>query len=111
MIAGLYNIPTDGPTMQRFGFYNQDAHVLAVRAIKSKTGLTLPLYPIDPIPLHDFKSWLYSHQAMHNSINLTLGLTGNDLTDVDPQQLDQMTFWIQNHALEHVNWGNVLGYG
>lgn len=111
MIAALFNIPTDEITMSRFSFHNRDAHELATDAIFRNTGVTLPLYPIDPIPPDDFPGWLYTHQSMHNSINAALGLTGNDLTDMDPRQLDQLANWIQLHAAEHVTWGNMLGIG
>ena len=111
MIAALFNIPNDAPTLQRFSFHNNDSHILAVRAIRAKTGLTLPEYPIDPIPETDFGGWLYSHQTMHNSVNEALGFTGSDLSDVDPKQIDQWTYWIQIHAAEHVRWGDALGFG
>ncbi len=111
MIAALFNIPTDAEAMQQFSFHNNDSHVLAIRAIKTLTGLTLPQYPLDPIPPQNLGGWLYDHQAMHNSVNQTLGLPGNDLSDVDPSKLDQLTFWIQLHAQEHVAWSNALGFG
>lgn len=111
MIAALFNVPTDLQTMARFSFHNRDAHELAVLAIQRNTGVVLPSYPIDPIPPSDFPGWLYSHQSMHNSINAALGLTGNDLSDVDPTKLDQLTYWIQIHAKEHDQWGTLLGYG
>ncbi len=111
MIAALYNIPTDAISLARFSFHNRDQHELAIRALLNRTGLVLPDYPIDPIKMSDFKGWLYTHQSMHNSVNTALNLPGNDLTDVDPQKLDQLTTWIQLHATEHVAWGNALGIG
>ncbi len=111
MIAALFNIPTDEVTLLRFAFHNRDAHDLAVGAIRKNTGITLPQYPIDPIDRNDFKSWLYTHQSMHNSVNAALGLTGNDLTEVDPDKAEQMSVWIQDHANEHLQWGNILGIG
>lgn len=111
MIAGLYNIPTDIQAMQRFSFYNNDAHVDAVAAIRRLTNVSLPVYPIDPIPVSDFQGWLYTHQSMHNSVNSALSLAGNDLTSMDPSQIDQLTYWIEIHANEHVQWADKLGLG
>ncbi len=111
MIAALYNIPTDPQTFSRFAFHNRDAHELVVEAIRKNTGLTLPQYPIDPIKLSDFASWLYTHQAMHNAVNGVLNVTGNDLSDMDPSKPEQLVSWIQLHASEHVKWGNILGLG
>lgn len=111
MIAALYNIPTERNALMRFSFHNADAHSLAVRGVRALSGILLPEYPIDPIPETDFGAWLYTHQALHNSVNAALGLAGNDLSDVDPTKLDELTSWIQLHATEHVNWGNILGYG
>ncbi len=111
MLAAVFNIPTDPITLARFAFHNRDQHELAVRAIKSRTGLSLPLYPIDPILESDFPAWLYTHQSMHNSVNAFLGLQGNDLSDMDPRKIDQLTYWIQLHGNEHTAWSNILGYG
>lgn len=111
MLAALYNIPSDPQTLARFSFHNADSHALAARAIHALTGLTLPEFVIDPIPPNDFPGWLYNHQAMHNSVNGVLGLVGNDLSDVDPRKLDQLTYWVQIHASEHVQWADRLGFG
>lgn len=111
MIAGLFNIPVTADAFQRFSFYNRDAHEQAIYLIQKTKGLMLPSYVLDPIPTQDFSSWLYTHQASHNSINTVLGLPGNDLTSLDPRKLDQLTNWIQLHASEHMPWGNILGYG
>lgn len=111
MIAALFNIPVDAKTLMRFSFHNRDAHELVSDAIFKKLGVTLPQYPIDPIKIEEFQTWLYSHQAMHNSVNSALSLGGNDLTDVDPTKPEQMSSWIENHAKEHVQWGNILGIG
>lgn len=109
MLAALYNIPTDVAAVARFSFHNRDAHELVVNKIKELTGVLLPVYPIDPMPANDLQGWLYQHQAMHNSVNSALGTTGNDLSDLDPQKLEQLTNWIQLHAAEHVGWGQILG--
>jgi hypothetical protein len=111
MIAALYNIPSDPPSMSRFAFHNRDQHRQVTAAVEAKFGLTLPEYPIDPIASWDFTNWLYNHQAMHNAVNGLLGTAGNDLTDVDPTKPDQLSAWIQLHAVEHVQWGNILGIG
>lgn len=110
-IAALFNIPTDQITLSRFSFHNRDAHELVVDGIYKNTGVQLPQYPIDPIDRNDFQSWLYTHQAMHNSINAALNLTGNDLTELDPDKPEQMSVWIQDHASEHLQWGKILGIG
>jgi hypothetical protein len=111
MIAALYNIPNDPQTLARFAFHNRDAHVLVINAIKAKFGVALPEYPIDPIKMTDFPAWLYTHQSMHNAVNQVLGTPGNDLTDVDPNAPEQLAAWAENHASEHVVWGNLLGIG
>jgi hypothetical protein len=111
MIAALYNIPSDRITLQRYGFHNRDSHDLASDAVFKLTGIAPPRYLLDPIPINDFKSWAYTHQAAHNSINAALGLPGNDLTDVDPTKPEQLASWVQLHAFEHVQWGIFLGIG
>lgn len=111
MIGALFNIPTTPQEFMRFAFHNNDAHVLAVRAIKINAGVGLPEYPLDPIPASDFASWLYTHQSAHNAVNEVLGISGNDLTDLDPTKPEEMTYWIQLHASEHVKWGDMLNYG
>ena len=111
MIAALFNVPRNPVDMSRFSFHNNDAHVLANRAILAKNSLLLQYYPIDPIPPQDFAGWLYNHQAWHNQVNAIIGVQGNDLSDVDPSKIDEWADWIQVHASEHVQWGDLLDYG
>ena len=111
MLADLFNVPSDFQSTSWFSFANRDAHVLANRAALAASGITLPEYPLDPIPPVELDGWLYNHQAMHNAVNAFLGLQGNDLTDVDPKDKAQLATWVQLHANEHVTWGLILGYG
>lgn len=111
MIAALFNIPTDPATLLQFSFHNRDQHELVADKIRRNTGVSIPLFPIDPIVINDFENWLYTHQAMHNSVNAALNVAGNDLTNVDPEKPEQLAAWIRLHASEHVQWGNILGIG
>lgn len=111
MIAALYNIPTSREQWLQFSFNNFDAHEVAARLLRQTVGSSLDTFVLDPIPFDDFGSWLYTHQTAHNVVNGILGLQGNDLSEMDPQDITQVTEWIELHAKEHVAWGQALGYG
>jgi len=107
-LATLYNVPTNENEMNIFSFNNYAEHVKIASAIFAQYGITVPIYPLDPIPLSDMGDWLLQHQNLHNIMNELLGTNSDDLTDVnfkDPQQLAQ---WIWLHAQEHYQAADVL---
>ena len=109
-LADLYAAPQDDADYQRFSFANADSHEQVLGAIfKQKNGLRLPSYVLDPISLNDFDAWLWRHQDAHTAINEALGLTGNDLTDLDPKDRNQLEYWAILHFNEHNNWAQKLG--
>ena len=111
MIAALYNIPRTPTELNQFSFHNANAHEIAGRIIRQNLGIEIPQYVLDPIPLEDFGGWLYNHQSSHNAVNTLLKIQGQDLSDLDPNDLAQFADWIQIHANEHVLWGQALRYG
>ncbi len=104
MIAALFNIPRSQIELNQFSFHNANAHEVAGRIIRQNVGVQVPEYILDPIPTNDFGGWLYNHQSAHNSVNTLLKIQGQDLSDLDPNDLAQLADWIQIHAQEHVQW-------
>lgn len=111
MIAALFNVPTTARSWAQFSFHNRDQHQLAALSIRAQLGVSLTEYILDPIPVNDLAAWLNLHQQSHNQVNEALGVAGNDLSAVDPNDQGQIEAWIQNHAAEHRAWGNILGIG
>ena len=108
-LATLFNIPSDENDFQVFSLHNLDQHRLAIEMVASTKNITLPLYPIDPIPLQDLAGWAIIHQALHNDMNGALGTAGFDLSSIDVENAAELAAFIQIHAQEHVNWANILG--
>lgn len=111
MLATLYNIFQDKIGLNQFAFANADLHVRQNQAIAVKYGVNLPDYILDPISLENSGSenWLQLHQDIHTRTNSVLGIAGNDLSEVDFKNPDQLAAWIWLHAQEHVQASNKLG--
>lgn len=108
-VADLFNIPENESDFQIFSFHNQDMHRQIVNALAAQKNITLPLYPIDPIPFGDLAGWAIIHQALHNDLTGALGIVGNDFSSIDPQNKSELAAWIFLHAEEHVQAANQLG--
>lgn len=103
MIATLFNIFKDAEGLNQFSFANADLHVRINEAIIDRGGPSLPFYVLDPIATGPAAAnWLRTHQDIHNQMNAVLGLAGNDLSEVDFNDPDQVASWIWLHAQEHV---------
>jgi hypothetical protein len=108
MLATLFNVPATTEALQEFSFANQDQHVLISQRLFQTKGLHIQIYPLDPIPLANRTFWLEIHQAAHDDFNGALGFAGNDLSDVDFNNKDQVEVWIRLHAIEHLAASNAL---
>ena len=109
MLASIYNVFTDAQGLQSFSFANNDLHVQINRALFSQYQIEMPTYILDPISTQQPDNWLYTHQNVHNLMNSVLGIAGNDLTDVDFSNKDQVASWIWLHAQEHLQASKKLG--
>ena len=111
MLASLFNVFKDKQGMDQFSFANNDSHLRISVAIRATYSVTIPSYIIDPIPFRDLGTWLNTHQAVHNYVDVILGIAGNDLSDVDWRNPDQLSSWIWLHAQEHYQAETRLGIG
>lgn len=107
-LSTLYNVPRSTQDIQVFSFCNQDSHNLISRRFYQLLGVSLPVWLLDPIPTNDIATWARRHQEAHNTQNALLGITGNDLIDVDWQKEDQLANWIFMHAEEHYQAYSIL---
>jgi len=115
MLATLFNIFQDEIGMNQFAFANADLHRRQNIAIYQKQSLApgvLPYYVLDPITMGpDLVNWLQLHQDLHTQVNRVLNIAGNDLSDVDFKNPEQLASWIFLHAQEHLQVANKLGIG
>jgi hypothetical protein len=110
MLATLYNLFNDQRGLDQFAFANADLHVRQNAAIAARGGPNLSAYILDPIVLgKNLETWLSVHQETHNQVNQVLGIRGNDLSDVDFSNPQQLASWIWLHAQEHVQASDRLG--
>lgn len=108
-LASLFNMPETDEALSVFAFSNQDQHRQIVAAIARRSSLTLPLFPLDPIPMFEPGVWAHNHQQMHNDFNAILGIAGSDLTAVDFRNPQELASWIRLHGSEHQQAANILG--
>lgn len=81
------------------------------QAVLTQKGVTLPEYALDPIPLDSPGVWLYQGQIWHNERNAVLSIDGQDLTDVDLNDPEQVAAWVGLVFLEEYQAGQILGLG
>lgn len=108
-LANLFNIPDERKDFQTFSFSNMDQHRQIIDAIRAQRGVSLTLYPLDPMPMHDLGNWAATHQQAHNDFNGVLGIAGVDLTSVDLNDSGQLSSWLALHGEEHRRAANILG--
>jgi hypothetical protein len=108
-LATLFNVPDDEQTLLVFGFSNMDHHRLIASAIATQKNVTLPLFPLDPLPTFNMTAWAQSHQQMHVDFTSALGIAGVDLSDVDFKDPAQLSAWVILHAAEHQQADAILG--
>jgi hypothetical protein len=104
----LYDPPIDDVTWLMWGATHQSDHFQLADGIRTKTGLTVPVLPIDPVPLPgrgaletDMLLWFQNHQLLHNALNAVLGIGNIDLSYVDFRNVEQMAVWIRYNAYLH----------
>lgn len=88
-----------------------DSHLRIVAAIQARDGIPLFVPILDPINFNAFETFLFNHQATHNDMNAVLGISGLDLSDVDPENKEALTSWTELHAREHREAENQLRIG
>jgi len=101
MLADLINFATEGATAARWTLANMDLHRRSADAVQVQKNKTLQIYPVDPIFPGDWESWLQNHQQMHNDLNATLGISGNDFSQLDLNNKIAVDNWVQLHFEEH----------
>lgn len=111
MLALLLNTPQSDEDWSRFSFHHRASHDLIRQAIAAQHNVTLPPYPLDPIPFFAFKQWLENNQAAHVDMNGVLKAQGADIEDLDPTDARQLQAWIFLHAVEHQTAERILGIG
>ena len=104
MLAALFNVPNvkqNPVSLLQFAFNNDQEHLHIIDAIRLQGGPDLQRFIINPIPLEDVRDWARRHQIMHNAMNQTLRLQGQDLSSVDFTDERPLEAWIQIHVQEH----------
>lgn len=110
MLATLLNMPESPEAMNEFSFANADQHALINQRLRA-LGAQVDDIILDPIPIHDVRFWLQSHQQSHNSFTGPLRIAGSDLTAVDFEDVGQMQSWLRLHFDEHRQAAQILGIG
>jgi hypothetical protein len=102
-LANLLNLPVTPELINAFSFANQDSHQKIAAAILKKFDKTVPLYPLDPIPptQEGLLDWGLNHQAAHSAQNDILNIQGQDISEVNFENEEQLASWIQEHFVEH----------
>lgn len=113
----LFNVPKppveEGKTVLDFlSFANMDSHLRIAAALKQNFNIDLPQIPIlDPINPIAFEEWLGLHQTVHNQMNVPLQIAGQDFSELDTKNQEQVNSFVFLHASEHRQAENLLRIG
>ena len=110
-LAGIYNVPTNEENLAQWAFSHMAHHRDIIRVVYELTTIALPEYILDPFNPLDRTNWEYTHQVMHQQMNLLIGVEGNDLLGLDWSDENKRAAWIQLNASEHRQIGDILGLG
>jgi hypothetical protein len=111
-IASIANVPGDWPSLQHWSFAHLAHHRDCIAAVLRKYGVSLPLYPLDPIVEENMQNFLRQHQQMHGDLIQQLQLpAGQNLLQVDWMNQQQLQTWISQNFTEHLQFQNTLGVG
>lgn len=108
-LAGVLHPP---PTVQgwtEWSLQNSIHHQGIEDGLRQVRGIQPPVFRLWPVTEHDFTDWLEQHQQAHNFFNQTLGLNGQDLSQLDRKDKTQMEAWTYTHFLEHLAAAKTLG--
>lgn len=108
-VAAIYNVPEDPASLLEWSFNHMAHHRDINRRIWELYNVRIDEYSLDPMNPKDLGVWGYQHQLMHNDQNAVLGISGNDLLDVNWQDQGEREVWILLNASEHYRASNILG--
>ena len=108
MLANLLAVPKTPEEWAVFSYSHRDQHTQIRQAIQAQGGGNLTEYVMDPIASDEFQTFLEANQNSHNDMNGVLHLQGNDLSQLDPRDQNQLEAWIYLHFREHQAAANAL---
>jgi hypothetical protein len=111
MLAALLNIPSNEQEWSVWGRNNYDVNAQIRLAILAQKNISLPEYPLDPIPFFDLQTWLMNNQQAHIDFTSSLGQQSSDLISVDLNDENQKQAWIFLNYMELQSACQTLGIG
>ena len=109
MLAGLLNNFQEQPNGGTWALFHMDHHRAIAEAIRVKYKITIPLFPLDQMPLENMGQWLRAHQRMHDSISTYINVASNNLSDLDLKNKLSVGLWLQQNFSEHQAAEQLLG--
>jgi hypothetical protein len=87
--------------LSKYSFQHARDHDDIDRALAT-LGVVPFTVPLDPMPpRNQSAAWLILHQQKHNTMNNALGLTGDDLTKYDLEDVSNLGAFVGTNYAEH----------
>lgn len=102
MLPALENTPKTSDEWNQFSWNHRDSHDRIRAAIKTKFGVNLSDYQIDPINPNAMDDFMQNNSQLHTDMNGVLGLQSADLQDADIGDEKQFSAWVRLHYQEHL---------
>jgi hypothetical protein len=84
-----------------WGFVHLQLHRNMAEYLQRTEKQPINVFPLDPIPLQNIKSWLENHQAMHDSLSRITGITSFDFLSLDMNNDAAVNIWLEQHFAVH----------
>jgi hypothetical protein len=101
-LPALFDITSSDASIEQFFFWNAQDHIEISQAVQAQKTVNLFQRVLHPVDMQAIDLWLELHQQSHNDINQVLGLSGNDLSDLDFSDPRKVREWMNLHAQEHL---------
>ena len=110
-VASLYNVPGTPEELAKWSMVHMAHHRDINRVIYQVFAIALPEYLLDPIDPANLGPWDDLHQAMHQSQDEILGISGYNLLGIDFSNQQLLATWIFLNATEHHQVADILRIG
>lgn len=100
LAAVLYPSPTTKGWAE-WSWHNYQHHQAIDTAMEQVRGIKPASYRLWPVDEHNFQDWLEQHQQSHSLFTQVLGISGQDLSELDLKDKTKREAWMFQHFIQH----------
>ena len=110
-LASLQNYPRTRDEFALWSFGHAAHHRDILRRIFETKNQNLTSFLLDPFDPTEMGSWTQNHWIMHQQMDKALNIQSYDLSQLDWEDPELMTDWLQKNYYEHSIAAQLLNIG